>query len=120
MMAGGEFCGNATRSFAYSLLGGKPGQVSVTVSGVDHRLQAGVTEQGHARAQMPIFASPEKITQIDDHTFFAEMQGISHFVVFDKTPVKREDFEEIRDYQAALKDAASLYLKKSGIVAPAL
>src|SRR4051812_12238872 len=40
-MAGGEFCGNATRSLAYLLLNGKIGEVKICVSGTKQILTAG-------------------------------------------------------------------------------
>lgn len=79
MMAGGEFCGNATRSTAWLALGGKPGEISIQVSGVRGKLRAGVTQDGEAFAQMPIYENPQRIKPISDG-YIIEMEGITHFV----------------------------------------
>lgn len=60
-MAGGEFCGNATRCAAYLLLGGKPGKVSLSVSGTDNKkLRARIDYNKLVWAQMPLLAAPIK------------------------------------------------------------
>ena len=53
-MAGGEFCGNATRCTAYLLLGGKPGKIKIRVSGVNQPLAARIDRGGNTWAQMPL------------------------------------------------------------------
>ena len=67
MMAGGEFCGNATRSTAWLVLDGHPGEVNIKVSGVKGKLRAGVTPNGEAFAQMPIYADTSRITKDGDN-----------------------------------------------------
>ena len=54
VMAGGEFCGNATRCLAYLLLGGKPGEIKISVSGANKPLGAGIDRNGNTWAQMPL------------------------------------------------------------------
>ena len=53
-MAGGEFCGNATRCLAYLLLGGKPGKIKIGVSGANKPLRARIDQSGNTWAQMPL------------------------------------------------------------------
>ncbi len=61
-MAGGEFCGNATRCLAYLLLGGKPGKVSLNVSGANKELAARIDNDNLVWAQMPLSsAAIEKV-----------------------------------------------------------
>ncbi len=79
MMAGGEFCGNATRSTAWLALGGEPGEISIQVSGVTNKLKAGVKKDGEAFSQMPIYGNPERIKEGPDG-YIVEMEGITHFV----------------------------------------
>lgn len=58
-MAGGEFCGNATRCAAYLLLGGEPGKISLNVSGAgDKKLTARIDDNKLIWAQMPLSAAP--------------------------------------------------------------
>ena len=54
MMAGGEFCGNATRSATFLILKGKSGQIKLKVSGTKQILIAGVDKKGNAWTQIPI------------------------------------------------------------------
>ena len=95
MMVGGEFCGNATRSTAWLALGGKPGEISIQASGVRDKLRAGVTENGEAFAQMPIYESPERIQQISDG-YIVEMEGITHFVTPAPDGLKSFSEDEIK------------------------
>ncbi len=86
MMAGGEFCGNATRSTAWQVLKGQAGEISIKVSGVESNLQAGVDEEGNAWAQMPIYADPSRVTFLDDGRAVVAMEGITHVVMNDSFP----------------------------------
>ncbi len=62
-MAGGEFCGNATRSAAYLALKGKLGEINIKVSGVNKTLKAGIDLQGNTWSQMPIYEDSKLIKQ---------------------------------------------------------
>lgn len=96
MMAGGEFCGNATRSTAWLSLDGQPGEISIKVSGVGSRLRAGVDEEGNAWAQMPIYADPSRVTFLDDGRAVVAMEGITHVVMDDIYPdASPEELKEI-------------------------
>ena len=53
-MAGGEFCGNATRCLAYLLLDDKLGEIKIRVSGVNMLLAARIDRNGNTWAQMPL------------------------------------------------------------------
>jgi len=107
MMAGGEFCGNASRSAAYLTLGGEPGEISLNVSGVSKPLRAGVKEDGKAFAEMPIYKDPWKVKpdKKDENSWLVEMEGITHLVIFNgqekidglnKEEIKRLAMEEIK------------------------
>jgi diaminopimelate epimerase len=63
-MAGGEFCGNATRCTAYLLLDGKPGKVRIRVSGASELLSAKIDRSDNTWAQMPLSAA--KIRKVGD------------------------------------------------------
>jgi diaminopimelate epimerase len=86
MMAGGEFCGNATRSTAWQALQGRPGELRMKVSGVEKKLRAGVDENGNAWAQMPIYADPEKISFLENSAAVVAMEGITQVVMNDEYP----------------------------------
>lgn len=83
MMAGEEFCGNATRSTAWLVLDGKLGEIKIKVSGVNSKLNAGVDNQGNAWAQMPIFPEKDKVKSNPNGSSVVSMEGITHVVVQD-------------------------------------
>lgn len=78
-MAGGEFCGNATRCAAYQFLNGQPGEISIKVSGVNRRLKAGIDRSGNSWAQMPVYSDPQKITKKRNY-WMVELEGITQVV----------------------------------------
>ena len=126
MMAGGEFCGNATRSTAYWTLEGKPGEILIKVSGVGAKLRAGVDQEGNAWAQMPIYADPSKITFLDDGLAVVAMEGITHVVMDDIYPdASPEELKQIAleilkglglDQSVAAAGVMFLSTSKEGIV----
>lgn len=78
-MAGGEFCGNATRCAAYQFLNGRPGEILIKVSGVNQRLKAGIDRNGNSWAQMPIYSDSKKITKKGNY-WIVELEGITQVV----------------------------------------
>jgi histidine racemase len=79
-MAGGEFCGNATRSLAYLLLDGKKGKLTIKASGTQQLLNAGVNKPSTAFAQMPIKKDLSAITQLEKNTWKVSLDGITHLI----------------------------------------
>lgn len=98
MMAGGEFCGNATRSTAYLALKGRPGEIQIKVSGVKNKLRAGVTPTGEAFSQMPIYPEPSRIKPDPKNpgNVTVEMEGITHYVDFNAGQIKGLSEDEIK------------------------
>lgn len=90
-MAGGEFCGNATRAFGTFLAkqAGKSGNVHMRVeaSGCDRIVSVDADlEQETARAEMPL---PKLVRQIDIngmHGTLVHLGGIAHLVLEDIDP----------------------------------
>ncbi|KKS41420.1 MAG: hypothetical protein UV61_C0008G0106 [Candidatus Gottesmanbacteria bacterium GW2011_GWB1_43_11] len=122
MMAGGEFCGNATRSTAWLVLDGHPGEVNIKVSGVKGKLRAGVTPNGEAFAQMPIYADTSRITKDGDNRI-VEMEGITQYINFNTKEIEGLSLDEIKQKAMALIRAKNLdrfpaagvmYSKKEG------
>ncbi len=98
MMAGGEFCGNATRSAAWEVLKREPGELEIKVSGAGGRLKAGVSEDGEAYAQMPVYndvsyiqRDPKKPTN-----YTVTMKGITHYVDFNTEQISGLTESEIK------------------------
>lgn len=88
-MAGGEFCGNATRAFGMltaQKLGGPP-RVLVEVSGCEGPVSVDVDwSAGTARAQMPLPRSVRR-AEADGHPgTLVDLGGIAHLVVEDVPP----------------------------------
>lgn len=86
-MAGGEFCGNATRAFGMLIsrrLGGAP-RVLVEVSGCEAPVAVDVDlSAGTARARMPL---PRSVSRVESHSgVLVDLGGIAHLVVEDVPP----------------------------------
>lgn len=80
-MAGGEFCGNATRSAAYYYLDGKPGEIKIKVN--DDLINAGVYENGDAWCEIPLYFGNDVITQVEAGIYKVKMNGMTTIVVSD-------------------------------------
>lgn len=78
-LAGGEFCGNATRSLAYLLLKRKRGEINMKVSGTKEILRAGVRRKNTAFAQMPV----KRIEKLRNNLFRIDLEGITQLVCLD-------------------------------------
>jgi len=74
-MAGGEFCGNATRSAAYYFLNGHNGELKINVSGVDRSLVAGINGS-ISYAEIPFSRNSFLF-----NTNLQKIQGINHIIV---------------------------------------
>lgn len=107
MMAGGEFCGNATRSAAWLALNGKPGEVNIKVSGVNGKLKAGVTPKGESFAQMPVYKDFSKITT-DGKNRIVEMEGITLYINFNVKEIERLSTDQIKRKSMTLIRAKNL------------
>lgn len=107
VMTGEEFCGNATRSAAWLALKGKPGKLKIKVSGVQRKLQAGVTASNEAFAQMPIYPDVSKVTQ-DDTNRIVEMEGITHYINFNTEQIAGLSTDEIKEKSMELIRAKNL------------
>ena len=88
-MAGGEFCGNATRAFGMltaQKLGGLP-QVLVEVSGCEALVSVDVDWSNRtAKAQMPLPRCVSRV-EVDGHPgTLVDLGGIAHLVVEDVLP----------------------------------
>lgn len=118
MMAGGEFCGNATRSTAYLALAGKSGDLKIKVSGVNGLLDAGVTEEGEAYAQMPVYEDVNRLQNDKDNpnAWIVEMEGITHYVLMNSDEDGRSPEDIKRDGMALLKEKELTNYPASGVI----
>lgn len=86
-MAGGEFCGNATRAFGLMVSQklGSPSRVLVEVSGCDRPVTVELSD-GAARAQMPLPRSVRSVEAGGHSGALVDLGGIAHLVVEDVPP----------------------------------
>lgn len=101
-MMGGEFCGNATRSFGYYLAVQKKmrtGTVAVEVSGTAGLLTVSVdTKQHMAWTQMPVPYAIERLSGLDAGILpMVRMDGILHVIAEDIQP-DTQTTEHILEY----------------------
>jgi len=123
-MAGGEFCGNATRSTAWQVLQGTPSEIAIKVSGVREKLRAGVNTDGSAWAQMPIYPDLQKITQSEEGYDIVEMEGITHVLVpdnytnFSSTDLKQMAFQLLQrlGLDQSVPSAGVIFIQKTSEV----
>ena len=80
IMAGGEFCANATRCATFMCLQGKYGTKQIRVSGTSKLLNAGIDKNRNVWAEMPINSDPKNIRILDNFSL-VDMDGISHVVI---------------------------------------
>jgi len=80
-MAGGEFCGNATRCAAFFYLKGQSGKIKIQVSGVAKKLLAGISTDKTVWAQIPF--SPNPVIQKLGYTVI-NLEGITQVITAQK------------------------------------
>jgi diaminopimelate epimerase len=105
-MMGGEFCGNATRSFGYLLstqLPGNPNTVVVEISGAEHPLTVQIDrEGGRCETEMPLPVGQIQVLFLGQEYTAVCFDGIVHTIV--PGEAKGEDF--VRALLAAVQVAA--------------
>jgi diaminopimelate epimerase/ribosomal protein S18 acetylase RimI-like enzyme len=127
VMAGGEFCGNATRSAAWHYLKEAPGEINISVSGIIEPLKAGVKKVGErfeAWAQMPVYKKFDRIKEIKTGHYKVEIEGITHIVIVEEQSndylscAKKEgDFEEnLKEIASSLLEEFNLDNTAAGVI----
>lgn len=79
-MAGGEFCGNATRSAAMYYLDGKPGKIDILVN-EKYKLKSGVDSKLNCFCEIPIIKNTNQIKQLEAKIYFVELEGIVFLII---------------------------------------
>ncbi|MDB4978214.1 MAG: hypothetical protein JWM56_400 [Candidatus Peribacteria bacterium] len=120
MMAGGEFCGNATRSAVALALNGRPGSITMHVSGASRPLNAGIDEKGNSWTEMPILSSLDAIQPgKNEQEVVVTMEGISHIIVFvdtveaDQQVLKQKAMNLIKEYGLDENPAAGVIFTRN-------
>lgn len=110
IMAGGEFCGNATRSAAYYYLKGEVGEINIDVLGVNSSIKAGIDSDKNAWSQVPIYSGEDVVTVIEPGIYKVKMEGITHLIVEEKQAKKYLEVKE------NIKKAAMKLIEKVDII----
>lgn len=126
-MAGGEFCGNATRGSAYYYLNGKKGEINLKVAN-DIVLKAGVDENGNIWTEMPLYSGKEFYRKASDGIYEIRLNGISFIILDeeksgkylkDKINIKENAMELIKKYSESGAEVIGVIfeekMKKDGI-----
>lgn len=120
IMAGGEFCGNATRSTTFLALGGNPGEIKIKVSGTEQILKAGINSDLTVWAQMPIIKDFSCIQRGDDLTI-VNLEGITHvisslpFIDKEAAKLKANQILEILDIKMTRPAAGVLFISEDAL-----
>ena len=75
-MAGGEFCINATRCAVYEYLGGKEGEIGLTVSGTNKKILGKVLEDKKVEIQLEISKNIADLYEIKNDFTCIKIDGI--------------------------------------------
>lgn len=108
-MAGGEFCGNATRSAAYYYLKGKEGELTVKVNEKDY-IKAGVYKNNEAWCEIPLYHGPDTIIRKEEGIYQVRMSGMVSIVI------EEEKAEIYIKNKNTIKEAAMNFIKKYNLL----
>lgn len=108
-MAGGEFCGNATRSAAYYYLGGKEGELTIKVNEKDH-IKAGVYQNGDAWCEIPLYHGPDTIIKKEEGIYQVRMSGMVSIVI------EEEKAKKYIQNKETIKEEAMNFIKKYSLL----
>jgi len=85
-MAGGEFCGNASRSLAYLLINSSYGKINIQSSGTTQIIKSGMN-RGYSYTQIPASNLFENIKKINENIWQVKLDGITHLILYEKSPI---------------------------------
>lgn len=119
LMAGGEFCGNATRCAVSYYLKNQPGKIKIKVSGVRNKLNAGIDKNNNVWVDMPIIKGDYQkfIKVINDTSSIIKMHGITHIVMETGDINKKYNEKELKKYAFnLLKQEKLLNRSAAGVI----
>lgn len=108
VMAGGEFCGNATRSAVFYYLDGKDGDMLLKVNGKDY-IKAGV-HNGLAWCEIPLPTKGKIVECIEQGIYKVNMEGMTSIVI------KEECASKYLEKKDSLKETAMDLIKKYNLL----
>lgn len=92
-MAGGEFCGNATRSATMYYLNNKQGNLKINVNG-KYILNSGIDKDGLTYCEIPIIKDKNQVVKKDDK-YIIKLDGIVFLIIDSFIDLKEK---ELKDY----------------------
>ncbi len=100
LMAGGEFCGNATRCAINYYLKGCRGTIKIKVSGVPNKLLGGIDKNNNVWVDMPIIKGDyeNSIKVINRKKAIVKLYGITQLVYEVSNINKKYNKEELKEY----------------------
>lgn len=124
-MAGGEFCGNATRSAANRYLEGKEGSLQIIVNSTDI-INAGVYSDGKSWCEIPLYFGKDAITIKEPGIYLVKMNGMVTVVIkpeqakkylADKSLIKQYGTDFIHKYHLEENEAVGvMFCEQQGLV----
>lgn len=115
-MAGGEFCGNATRSAAFIYSNGEPGNLQIKVNNKD-LINAGVYENKNAWCEIPLYDGEDVFLEKEKGIYQIKMNGMVSVVIqpdvakkylVDKTKLKEVAVDFIKKYSLEKNEAVGV------------
>ena len=107
-MAGGEFCGNATRSAAHFYMHGNFGELMVNING--KKVCAGVYKNGDAWCEIPLISDrANMLSQLDEGIYKVKMDGMVTIVILEEQSAQ---YLQNRD---KLKEVTTQLIEKYGL-----
>ncbi len=115
-MAGGEFCGNATRSAANCYLEGKKGNIQIIVNKTDI-INAGIYNDGKSWCEIPLYYGEDAILLKESGIYLVKMKGMVTIVIkpevaekylSDKSMLKQYGMDFIRHYKLEENEAVGV------------
>ena len=116
VMAGGEFCGNATRSAIKYYLNNEYGNIKIKVSGVPNILLGGIDKNNLSWTEIPIYKR-KFIKIINNQIAIIRLYGITHLVIntpkINKKKIKEMAYQLLQKYDLLNeKSAGVIFYKK--------
>lgn len=107
-MAGGEFCGNATRSSAYYYLNRTSGKLKIKVNEKDI-VNAGVYDDGSAWCEIPLYLGENQVVKKEEGIYQVKMNGMISIVISEDISKKYlADIDNIKKYASNFIDKYDL------------
>ena len=121
-MAGGEFCGNATRSATMYYLNNKQGNIKINVNG-KYLLNSGIDEEGLVYSEMPIIKNTKQIEEIDKNIYSVKLDGIVFLVTEKEIDLKDKKLKEyslnlLKKYKLTKYKASGVIILENNKIKP--